>query len=150
MESLRFLLRDRDGKYGEPFDAVFRSEEMEILKSAPQALRTNAHCERAIGSIRREILDHVLIMNEAHTRQVLAAYQRHYNEHRPRRARNQLPPGSPISSPPHRTTSTTADSYAPAASAASSTSTATRPDLQRRLSEPHMLESVGFCCLRCR
>nr|WP_323186541.1 hypothetical protein [Streptomyces mirabilis] len=52
MESLRFLLRDRDGKYGQSFDAVFQSEEMEILKSAPQAPRMNAHCERVIGSIR--------------------------------------------------------------------------------------------------
>ncbi|MFG2630719.1 integrase core domain-containing protein [Streptomyces sp. NPDC048473] len=47
-----------------------------------------------IGSIRREALDHVLIMNEAHARHVLAAYERHYNEHRPHRARNQLPPGA--------------------------------------------------------
>ncbi|GAB2725261.1 integrase core domain-containing protein [Kitasatospora kifunensis] len=94
VESLRFLLRDRDGKYGQPFDAVFEAEEMEILKSAPRAPRMNARCERAIGSIRREALDHVLIMNEAHARQVLAAYQRHYNEHRPHRARNQLPPGA--------------------------------------------------------
>ncbi|MFH9355346.1 integrase core domain-containing protein [Kitasatospora sp. NPDC017646] len=93
MDSLRFLLRDRDGKYGQSFDAVFEAEEMEILKSAPQAPRMNAHCERVIGSIRREALDHVLIMNEAHARQVLAAYQRHYNEHR-HRARNQIPPGA--------------------------------------------------------
>ncbi|MDH6109243.1 hypothetical protein P3T36_000015 [Kitasatospora sp. MAP12-15] len=47
-----------------------------------------------IGSIRREALDHVLTMNQAHARHVLAAYQRHYNEHRPHRARNQLPPGA--------------------------------------------------------
>jgi putative transposase len=93
-ESLRFLLRDRDGKYGQSFDAVFQAEEMEILKSAPRVSRMNAHCERIIGSIRREALDHVLIMNEAHARQVLAAYQQHYNEHRPHRARNQLPPGA--------------------------------------------------------
>ncbi|MEU7245356.1 integrase core domain-containing protein [Streptomyces sparsogenes] len=92
IETLRFLLRDRDGKYGEAFDAVFQAEEMEILKSAPQAPRMNAHCERMIGSIRREALDHVLIMNEAHARHVLAAYERHYNEHRPHQARNQLPP----------------------------------------------------------
>jgi transposase InsO family protein len=52
----------------------------------------NAHCERIIGSIRREALDHILIMNEAHARQVLAAYEQHYNEHRPHQARNQLPP----------------------------------------------------------
>ncbi|MBQ0901996.1 hypothetical protein [Micromonospora sp. U21] len=72
MESLRFLLRDRDGKYGQSFDAVFDAEEMEILKCAPQAPRMNAHCERGIGSIRREALNHVLIMNEAHARHVLA------------------------------------------------------------------------------
>ncbi|GAA2345789.1 integrase core domain-containing protein [Streptomyces violaceusniger] len=89
--NLRFLLRDRDGKYGEAFDAIFQSEDMD-LKSAPQAPRTNAHCERIIGSIRREALDHVLIMNEAHARHVLAAYERHYNEHRPHQARCQLPP----------------------------------------------------------
>jgi putative transposase len=92
IESLRFLLRDRDGKYGEAFDAVFEAEEMEIVKSAPQALRMNAHCERIIGSIRREALDHLLILNEAHARHVLAAYEQHYNEHRPHQARNQLPP----------------------------------------------------------
>ncbi len=93
MEPLCFLLRDRDGKYGQSFDAVFEAEEMEILKSAPRAPRMNAHCERVIGSIRREALDHVLVMNEAHAWHVLAAYERHYNEHRPHRARNQLPPG---------------------------------------------------------
>ncbi|OMI36987.1 integrase core domain-containing protein [Streptomyces sparsogenes] len=90
--SLRFLLRDRDGKYGNVFDAVFEAEDMEILKSAPQAPRMNAHCERIIGSIRREALDHVLITNEAHARHVLAAYKQHYNEHRPHQSRNQLPP----------------------------------------------------------
>ncbi|MDH6580547.1 integrase core domain-containing protein [Kitasatospora sp. MAP5-34] len=94
MEALRFVLRDRDGKYGQSFDAVFEAEEMDILKSAPRAPRMNAHCERVIGSIRREALDHVLIMNQAHARHVLAAYQRHYNEHRPHRARDQLPPGA--------------------------------------------------------
>ncbi|MFE5585636.1 integrase core domain-containing protein [Kitasatospora sp. NPDC056531] len=93
-ESLRFLLRGRDGKYGQSFDAVFEAEEMEILKSAPRTPRMNAHCERVIGSIRREALDHVLVMNEAHARQVLTAYQQHYNAHRPHRARNQLPPGA--------------------------------------------------------
>ncbi|WP_079035336.1 integrase core domain-containing protein, partial [Streptomyces hirsutus] len=92
MEPLRFLLRDRDGKYGAAFDTVFEAEELEVILSAPRVPRMNAHCERIIGSIRREMLDHVLIVNEAHTRQVLAAYQRHYNTHRPHQARQQLPP----------------------------------------------------------
>ncbi|MFE7710170.1 integrase core domain-containing protein [Streptomyces sp. NPDC057486] len=86
MESLRFLLRARDGTYGQFFDVVFEAEEIEVLKTASQAPRMNAHCEQVIGTIRREALalDHVLIMNEAHARHVLAAYQRHYKEHRPR------------------------------------------------------------------
>ncbi|EXU61581.1 integrase [Streptomyces sp. PRh5] len=92
IESLRFLLRDLDDRYGEAFDAAFEAEEMDILTSAPQAPRMNAHRERIIGSIRREALDHVLIMNEAHARHILAAYERHYNEHRPHQTRNQLPP----------------------------------------------------------
>lgn len=54
----------------------------------------NAHSEQVIGSIRRETLDHTLIMNETHARQVLTPYQRHDNEHRPHQARNQLPPGA--------------------------------------------------------
>jgi putative transposase len=92
MESLRFLLRDRDNKYGEAFDTVFEAEELRVIKSAPQAPRMNAHCERIIGTIRREVLDHVLITGEAHARQVLAAYEIHYNKHRPHQARSQLPP----------------------------------------------------------
>ncbi len=91
MESLRFLLRDRDDKYGQAFDAIFEAEDMDVIKSPP---RMNAHCERVIGSIRRVALDHVLIVGEAHARQVLAAYQQHYNGHRPHRARHQLPPDS--------------------------------------------------------
>ncbi|PWK80704.1 integrase-like protein [Lentzea atacamensis] len=92
MESLRFLLRDRDDKYGKAFDTVFEAEELRVIKGAPQAPRMNAHCERIIGTIRREVLDHVLITGEAHARQVLAAYQIHYNTHRPHQARDQLPP----------------------------------------------------------
>lgn len=62
-----------------------------MILSAPRVPRMNAHCERIIGSIRREMPDHVLIVNEAHARQVLAAYRRHYNTHRPHQARQQLP-----------------------------------------------------------
>ncbi|MFD7702128.1 integrase core domain-containing protein [Streptomyces caelestis] len=63
-----------------------------MILSAPRVPRTNAHCERITGSIRREMLDPVLIVNEAHARQVLAACRRHCNTHRPHRARQQLPP----------------------------------------------------------
>ncbi|WP_051796641.1 integrase core domain-containing protein [Kibdelosporangium aridum] len=61
---------------------------MDILTSAPQAPRTNAHCERVIRTLRTEVCDHVLILNEAHARQVLTEYQRHYNHHRPTKPGN--------------------------------------------------------------
>ncbi|MER8091253.1 integrase core domain-containing protein, partial [Streptomyces sp. NPDC094048] len=130
MESLRFVLRDRDAKYDQSFDTVFEAEDMEVLLSTPRAPRMNAHCERVIGTVRREALDHLLLMNEAHARQVLADFERHCNTHRPHRARNQRPLTPPGSQPPS-TTSTAADSCAPASSAVLSTSTGTPLDLRR-------------------
>jgi transposase InsO family protein len=93
VESLRFVLRDRDSKYTDSFDAIFDAEGMDVLLSAPRAPRMNAHCERVIGTICREVLDHILIMNKSHARQDLAVYQdHHYNRHRPHRSRAQRPP----------------------------------------------------------
>lgn len=91
-DSSRFLSRDRDDTYGAAFDTVFEAEGLDVILSAPRAPRMNAHCERVIGSIRREALDHVLITGEAHARWVLTGYQDHCNRHRPHRARQQLPP----------------------------------------------------------
>ncbi|MET8219805.1 integrase core domain-containing protein [Streptomyces hirsutus] len=91
-DSSRFLPRDRDDTYGTAFDAVFEAEGLDVILSAPRAPRMNAHGERVIGSIRREALDHVLIIGESHARWVLSSYQDHYNRHRPHRARQQLPP----------------------------------------------------------
>ncbi len=100
MDSLRFLIWDRDSKYTDAFDAVFQAEDIEIIKTPFRAPKANAHCERVIGTLRREVLDHILILGEAHTRQVLATYQRHYNAHRPHRARRQLPPQADGQPPP--------------------------------------------------
>ncbi|GAB2991916.1 integrase core domain-containing protein [Saccharothrix stipae] len=91
MESLRFL-HDHDGKYSQAFDAVFHSDDLHVIKSAPQAPRMNAHCERVIGTLRHEVLDHILITGESHARQVLTTYEDHYNRHRPHQARDQLSP----------------------------------------------------------
>lgn len=46
VNSLRFLLRDRDAKYTEPFDAVFAADGIEVVGTAPRAPRMNAHCDR--------------------------------------------------------------------------------------------------------
>jgi putative transposase len=104
LESLRFLIRDRDTKYTHSFDHVFHADDIEILKTPPQAPKANAHCERVIGTLRREVLDHILIVNTTHAHHVLTEYARHYNQHRPHQARDQRPPDtitSPLPIPHH-------------------------------------------------
>jgi hypothetical protein len=49
LNSMRFLLRDRDDKYSPSFDAVFQAKDMDVIRTAPRAPRMNAHCERIIG-----------------------------------------------------------------------------------------------------
>jgi transposase InsO family protein len=63
-------------------------------------MRGNAICERMIGTLRRELLDWLLIINEHHLRQVLAEYLQHYNTARPHRALGQLAPAQAGAQPP--------------------------------------------------
>jgi putative transposase len=82
-EDIRFLIRDRGPDFTASFDAVFQGAGTRIVRSAVQAPRMNAICERLIGTLRRELLDRVLILGEDHLRAVLAEYQVHYNTARP-------------------------------------------------------------------
>jgi putative transposase len=82
-ESIRFLIRDRGSNFTTSFDAVFLAAGTRILPTAAQAPRMNAICERLVGTLRRELLDRVLILGEGHLRAVLAEYQVHYNIARP-------------------------------------------------------------------
>jgi hypothetical protein len=98
--SIKFLIRDRAGQFTSSFGAVLIAEGTRILASPPQAPRANAICERMIGTLRRELLDRTLIVNEQHLRQVLTEYLRHYNNARPHRALGQLTPAQADTSPP--------------------------------------------------
>jgi transposase len=98
--SVKFLIRDRAGQFTSSFDAVFTAEGIRILRSPPQAPRANAICERMIGTLRRELLDQLLIVNERHLRRVLDEYLRHYNTARPHRALGQLTPAQAGTRPP--------------------------------------------------
>lgn len=82
----RYLLRDRDSRYTQAFDAVFTADGIEILKTAPQAPKMNARAERFIRSVRAECTDRILLYNEQHARHVLIEYAAHYNTGRPHRA----------------------------------------------------------------
>jgi len=98
--SVKFQVRDRAGQFTVSFDAVFQAEGIRILAIPPQAPRANAICERVIGTLRRELLDRMLIVNEHHLRQVLTEYLRHYNSARPHRALGQLAPAQTDARPP--------------------------------------------------
>lgn len=95
-EPIRFLIHDRDSKFTAAFDGVFRSEGIQTIRTPVRAPRANAFIERWIGTVRRECLDRILIVNRRHLERVLAHYIRHYNEHRPHRSLHQQPPlGNP-------------------------------------------------------
>ena len=99
---VRYLI----GHYPAAADALARAEEihrrigLRLLKSPPQTARANAICKRVIGTLRRELLDHVLVANEAHLRAVLAEYVAHYNAERPPQGMSQRrPEGDPDNVP---------------------------------------------------
>lgn len=95
----RFLVRDRDTKVTAPFDAVFAAEGIRVLRTPVRAPRANANAERWVGTLRRELLDRMLIFGCRQLRWVLAEYVDHYNGHRPHRALEQAPPLRPAEPP---------------------------------------------------
>ncbi len=79
----RYLLRDRDRIYGSCFANRVRGMGIEEVLIAPRSPWQNPFVERLIGSIRRECLDHVLVINEAHLLRVLREYFAYYHDSRP-------------------------------------------------------------------
>ncbi|MGJ6969914.1 integrase core domain-containing protein [Streptosporangium sp. G11] len=128
MTNLKFLIRDRGGQFTDAFDTVFADAGLRVVKSPPQAPKANAHCERIIGTLRRELLHSRLILNEQHLSRTLTRYLEHYNTARPHRGIGQLsrPKPKPDRQPP--STSPTTESSAEPSLAASSTSTRSLAD----------------------
>ena len=77
-----YLIRDRDGAYGEVFIRRLRSMGIRDRPTSPRSPWQNGYAERLIGSIRRECLDHVVVFGERHLRYVLLSYMNYYNEAR--------------------------------------------------------------------
>jgi transposase InsO family protein len=95
-ERPRFLIRDNDAKYGPRFDRLAAASGICVLRTPVRAPRANAVCERFLGSVRRECLDHVLVLGERQLSRVLRKYVAFFNRARPHQGLGQaLPEPSP-------------------------------------------------------
>jgi transposase InsO family protein len=92
VDDFRFLVRDRAGQFTTAFDAVFAGAGVEVVKIPPGCPRANCYAERFVGTVRSEVTDRLLVINERHLRTALERYVSHYNQRRPHRALQLVPP----------------------------------------------------------
>ncbi len=88
----RFLIRDRDSKFSDGFTRVAKASSIEVLKTPYRAPKANAVCERFLGSVRRECLDHFLVVGDRQLHRVIMEYVEYFNPARPHQAIGQRIP----------------------------------------------------------
>jgi hypothetical protein len=96
----RYMIRDRDRIYGAVVTRRLRAMGIRDKPTAPASPWQNGFVERLIGSIRRECVDHIIVLGEAHLRRILKSYARYYNATRTHLA---LDKDAPVSRPVQRT-----------------------------------------------
>ena len=95
-EGPRYLIRDNDRKYGKLFSRVASGTGIEVLRTPYRAPKANAICERFLGSVRRECLDHSLILSERHLHHVMKEYGEYFSHARPHQGLGQRIPCGPL------------------------------------------------------
>jgi transposase InsO family protein len=90
--SCRFLIHDRDSIFSAEVDQQLKAFGLQVLHTPARAPKANAHCERLVGTMRRECLDFMIPLGEKHLRRILAEWATHYNQGRPHLS---LGPGIP-------------------------------------------------------
>jgi transposase InsO family protein len=90
------LLRDRDNKFGLAFDRAAQGVGAKVIRTAVRTSNMNAVAERFVASVRRELLDHVLLVDDQHLACLLRRYQCYFNESRPHQGLNQRIPAGPV------------------------------------------------------
>jgi transposase InsO family protein len=98
----RYLIRDRDSIYGTEVRRCLASLHIEEVVTAPRSPWQNPYAERMIGSLRRECLDHVIVLNERHLRYFLSAYLDYYHQARPHMGLGRNSPEPRAVEPPER------------------------------------------------
>lgn len=88
----QYLIRDSDNKYGASFTGVPAGTGIEVLRIPYGTPRANAICERFLGSVRRECLDHLLILSERQLHRVMKQYKGYFNHARPHQGTDQRIP----------------------------------------------------------
>ena len=78
----RFLIRDRDGIYGKKVLDTLKAVDIQQIVTSRKSPWQNGYCERVIGSIRRECLDHIIVLNHWHLRKILRQYIDYFHESR--------------------------------------------------------------------
>ena len=96
----RYLIHDRDSIFSRSLDESIKGFGLRVLKSPPRSPMANAVCEQLIGTIRRECLDWLIPMSEAHLRTILRSWAGHYNRGRPHMSLGPGVPDPPSSSAP--------------------------------------------------
>ncbi len=89
----KYLIQDRDSKYGSVFSSTAASRGIQELKTPYRAPKANAVCERFMGSLKRECLDHMLILHQGHLKRVAREYVNYHNQARPHQGIGQRRPG---------------------------------------------------------
>jgi putative transposase len=92
----RYLIRDNDRKYGRSFARIASGTGIEVLRTPYGAPKANAICERFLGSVRRECLDHFLVLSERHLYRLMNEYKRYFNHARPHQGIGQRIPRQPV------------------------------------------------------
>jgi putative transposase len=90
----KYLIRDNDAKFGTKFQKVAEGASIKVLKTPIAAPKANSICERFLGSVRREALDHLLILNERQLGRILKEYVEYFNKSRPHQGIGQAVPDS--------------------------------------------------------
>ncbi|MFC1609759.1 integrase core domain-containing protein [Myxococcota bacterium] len=88
----KYLIRDKDDKFGAKFTAAANGAVTQVVQIPPKSRNLNPICERFLGSVRRECLDHILILSESHPRRVVTEYGGYFNRSRPHQGIHQRIP----------------------------------------------------------